>query len=64
MRYRSDVPEVIAASVDETMVIGTVVYALILGAGLCLGGWWGRKSWVAAIGATLIVSATAYLIGR
>ncbi len=43
MRYRSDVSEAVAASADETMVLGTAVYALFLGLGLCFGGWLGSK---------------------
>lgn len=64
MRYRSDMPEGVAASADETMVLGTAVYALVLGVGLCFGGWRGRKYWIVSIGLMLVASGTAYLVGR
>lgn len=64
MRYRSDLAEPVAASADETMVLGTAIYALFLGVGLCFGGWLGRKYWVVSIGVMLIVSGAAYLSGR
>lgn len=64
MRYRSDVSEAVAASADETMVLGTAVYALFLGLGLCFGGWLGSKYWIASLGLTLFASAAAYLAGR
>lgn len=64
MRYRSDMPEASAASADENMVLGTAVYALFLGLGLCFGGWLGGKYWIVSMGALLFASAAAYLAGR
>ena len=46
------------------MVLGTAIYALFLGIGLCFAGWLGRKYWVVSIGVLLIISAAAYLSGR
>lgn len=64
MRYRTDLPESVAASADETMVLGTAVYALFLGVGLCFGGWLSGKYWIVSTGLLLFGSAAAYLTGR
>jgi hypothetical protein len=64
MRYRSDLPDPTPATVDDTMVLGTALYALFLGIGLCFGGWLGHKPWIVSIGVTLFLSGAAYLMAR
>jgi hypothetical protein len=64
MRYRSDLPDLVPASADDTMVMGTAVYALLLGVGLCVGGRLGQQLWIVSIGVTLFLSAAGYLAGR
>lgn len=45
------------------MVLGTALYAVFLGIGLCFGGWLGHKPWIVSIGVTLFLSGAAYLMG-
>jgi hypothetical protein len=61
MRYREDSSGPAVASVDESMVSGTAVYALLAGLLLCVAGVRSRKYWLASMGAVLVVSSGAYL---
>ena len=64
MRYRENLAEPVAATVDFQMVFGTAVYALFAGVALCLMGWRGRRYWLVSMGGLLIVSSGAYLLWR
>lgn len=64
MRYRDNAAEPVGAAVDDAMVFGTAVYALVAGLALCVAGVRTRKYWLASMGAVLIASSSAFLIGR
>ena len=50
------------ASVDSDMMLGTVVYALLVGIGFVIFGVHVRSLWVTFWGATMVLASLAYLV--
>lgn len=62
MRYREDaVTGGAGAPVSDGMIVGTAIYTLVVGIGLCLLGIRSRLMWVTAMGGILVVVSVVYL---
>ena len=61
MRFREQLPENMA-SVDSGMMLGTVIYALLLGIFFVVFGIKMRKRWVTFWGTTMVLASGAHLI--
>lgn len=64
MRYRDNASEWVGASVDESMLVGTALYALVAGVLLCVAGVRSRRFWLLSMGAILLASSSVFLAGR
>lgn len=63
MRYREDaVTGGVGAPVGDGMTVGTAIYTLALGAGLCFFGIRSRLMWVTVMGGILATASLVYLI--
>jgi hypothetical protein len=63
VRYQEGIEtEVPRSGVDESMLVGTVSYALLLGIGMVAVGRWARQRWLAFWGVTLVLASAAFLI--
>ncbi len=62
MRYREDpVTGGAGAPVGDEMIVGTAIYALVVGIGLCFLGVRSRLLWVTMMGGVLAGSSVIYL---